>query len=226
MNPSKTKSHQESGCGISSCKGASDPIGLVSSRLQTPKGLNRSSSVTLETEKSRTPAPETDVCQWTIGNQAFEPRTGSRDCAAHCKGRAALEPCCKPHCRVHHINRKTMGMSAGVQVPRNLLLCIPPELSLSHSPNQTLTIAQKLLEYQLESPLPWEFTATQPPLSVPRRQPVPRRWTLPSIGLLPTPHKHLMGGHWLSKWKQERRERESLRPSFCIQTSQSKDHRS
>lgn len=137
MNPSKTRSHQESGCGISSCKGASDPTGLVSSRLQMPKGLNRSSSVTLETEKSRTPAPETDVCQWTIGNQAFEPRTGSRGCAAHCKGRAALEPCCKPHCRVHHINRKTMGMSAGVQVPRNLLLCTPPELSLSLSFSQS-----------------------------------------------------------------------------------------
>lgn len=137
MNPSKTRSHQESGCGISSCKGASDPKGLVSSRLQTPKGLNSSSSGTPETEKSRTPAPETDVCQWTIGNQAFEPRTRSRGCAAHCKGRAALEPCCKPHCCVHHINRKTMGMSAGVQVPRNPLLSTPPENSLSLSFSQS-----------------------------------------------------------------------------------------
>lgn len=130
LNPSKTRSHQESGCGIYSCKRASDPKGLVRSRLQTPKGLNSSSSVTLETEKSRTPAPETDVCQWTIGNQAFEPRTGSRGWGAHCKGRAALEPSCKPHCCVHQINRKTMGMPAGVQVPRNLLLSTPPELSL------------------------------------------------------------------------------------------------
>lgn len=225
MNPSKTRSHQESGCGISSRKGASDPKGLVSSRLQTPKDLNSSSSVTLETEKSRTPAPETDVCQWTIGNQAFEPRTGSRGCAAHCKGRAALEPCCKPHCCVYHINRKTMGMSAGVQVPRNPLLSTPPELSLSHSPNQTLTIAQKLLEYQSESHFTLGVHSHTTTTFCPQK-------TAGSQEVNPTFHRaashstQTSNGWPLAIKVKAGATRESLRPYFCIQTSQSKDHRS
>lgn len=200
MNPSKTRSHQESGCGISSWKGASDPKGLISSRLQMPKGLNSSSSVTLETEKSRTPVPETDVCQWTIGNQAFEPRTGSRGCAAHCKGRAALEPCCSLTAVCTKSTEKPWGCLLVFKYLESCCLHLQNSLSLSFSqsdhdnrPETSGAPVRESLYPGSSQPHNHHFLSPED------------RWfpggdpCLPS-GCFP------MGGHWLSKWKQEQRE--------------------